>query len=455
MDYYENKRYEIADYLIQEKNFGEPVHITKYAHLVTVVLDGNKEKKIWTKALNVALEENEHVYFPEGEYYIDHSIVLTSNRKISAHENAVISITKGMSLVAVRTNCVYDGSVVELNESLPRTKNIHLEGGVWTTEFEKRAIYGKQGIIDENDSMHGVHAFMLFSGIENLWVKNIVFRRTATFAIQLGRVKNFLIENLTLEDCFADGVHVNGQTENGVICNIKGETGDDLIALNAYDWDNSSINFGCIKDVDIFNIECLGGFAKCMRILPGVTAENKGNINCYIKNVCISNIKGVQTFKLYLQTPSYVGEPDGTKVGYIDNILIENITVCKNYVSDYTYIHNKKIPDYFGVFELSSNIKKITLKNINATIDVKDYSELANLIAIGPKSCYVNDRNLEVFDPYVNSVCEVIEYDNVKVNGIDIDDLNSVINFIKHEKPYEAKMPFGKGELKKVVKLQN
>ena len=452
MDYYQIKRNKIADYLNKEKTFIEPVSITEYADLSTEIFDDGITKKVWTKALNFALEKNEHVYFPAGKYYLDDSIILSSNRKISAHADAIICITKETFLVAVRNDCVYDGSLTELDESLPRTKNVQIEGGVWTTEFEKRGVYGKHGVIDDNDSMHGVHAFMLLSGIENLWLKNVTFRKTATFAIQVGRVKNFLIEDLTFEDCFADGVHVNGQTENGVICNIKGETGDDLIAFNAYDWDNSSINFGYIKDVDVFNIECLGGHAKCMRILPGVTAKNKGNIDCYIQDVSISNIKGVQTFKLYLQTPAYIGKPDGTTVGVIDNLLIENITVCKNCVSDYTYIYNNNIPDYFGVFELNSNIKRLTLKNINVTIDVKEYGNLANLIAIGPKSCYVKDRNLEVFDPYVNSVCELIEYSNIFVNGKEVESLDSAINFIKHENPYESVMPFGRGELKKTVK---
>ena len=40
------------------------------------------ELLIWTKALQTALDENDYVYIPKGKYYVDDSIILSSNKWI-------------------------------------------------------------------------------------------------------------------------------------------------------------------------------------------------------------------------------------------------------------------------------------------------------------------------------------------------------------------------------------
>lgn len=60
-------------------------------------------------------------------------------------------------------------------------------------------------------------------------------------------------------------MHVNGGVKNGVIKNLSGHTEDDLIALNAYDWDNSSINFGAIENLTVEGVNCGDGGTRTNR----------------------------------------------------------------------------------------------------------------------------------------------------------------------------------------------
>ena len=45
-----------------------------------------------------------------------------------------------------------------------------------------------------------------------------------------------------------DGVHVNGPASFGEIHDLKGlDMGDDMIAINAWDWDVSAITYGTVE----------------------------------------------------------------------------------------------------------------------------------------------------------------------------------------------------------------
>ena len=431
--------------LIKDK----PVSILDYQDLVT------DENKIWTSAINKALEDNACIYIPKGKYFIDSSIIVPSNRRIIAHKDAEICTILSCKKVSLRTDCVIDGSYRVIGDDEPRTENVFIEGGLWSTEHNKRGIYGGNGAYDDEDSLHGVHAGMLFSGVRNLWVKNVKFKHVSTFAIQVGRTENFLIEGLKFDECFADGVHLNGDIKNGVVINCKGEAGDDLVAMNAYDWPNSTINNGSIQDLTVANIISTGREFNLMRLAPGVLSEKDGGIDCFIKNVHISNIQGVCTYKMYLQTPSYVGTPEGTTVGRMENVVFENLKLVKEVPSDGTDNYQKGDPvtGHYGVFELCSNIESVTFKNVNATINFEKYPITAHFMTVGPKSFYIPESNVEVFDPYVNATIKCIYYKNLKINGKKVQDLKDHIKFVEFNNLYPSEYSTGSGKVEKIIKL--
>ena len=102
---------------------------------------------------------------------------------------------------------------------------------------------------------------------------------------------------------FSDGLHVNGGVENLIARNLSGHTEDDLVALNMYDWQVSSTNFGPTKTVLCENLNCEGG-CRALRILPGIYEYADGSkVDCSLTDAIISGVKGINEYKLYLQTP--------------------------------------------------------------------------------------------------------------------------------------------------------
>lgn len=67
----------------------DSVNLMEYKELV-------KENEIWTAAFQKAVDEHEIIQILAGEYLIDDTIVLPSNRMILADENAVIKKVKGI-----------------------------------------------------------------------------------------------------------------------------------------------------------------------------------------------------------------------------------------------------------------------------------------------------------------------------------------------------------------------
>lgn len=420
-------------------------------------LKSYKNGKICTKAFNFALENFNEIYIPRGVYYIDAPLIVKSNTTLRADENAEIILIKGTKTLLLRNESVLDGSDIKIADNAPVDNDITVIGGVWGEENDERLGYGASGCFDENDSFKGVSTCFLFSGVNGLTLKNVVFRNTAGFACQIGRINKFEIENVKFENCFADGLHVNGGVKNGTVKNLYGHTEDDLIALNAYDWDNSTINFGCIENVLIDGVKSESGknAHKSFRIQPGIYPYKNGETeNCYVKNLTVKNVSGVTTFKMYLQTPAYTRLPEkNVGVGYIENVCFENITADTSSPVDKqpNYLNGDKIVGNFATFEIGSNLKNMRLKNVRVELDRQKYP-CSYLITVGPKSQYIKEKRLELFDPYVRATAENIVYDKVFINGEEINDLTPYIKEVKFENLYPSELPFGAGKILSVLK---
>ena len=412
-----------------------------------------KDGKIWSDAFRYALKNYEKITVPAGKYYIDKSLVLSSDTEIVADKNAEIILIKGVKTLLLRNKSVIDGSDKPIPKEAKKDENISIIGGVWGEENDERLGYGASGCFDDENSMVGVSTCFLFSNAKNVALKNLVFKNTAGFAVQIGNISDFTIENVRFDGCFADGLHINGGTKNGTVKNLSGHTEDDLIALNAYDWDNSSINFGSIENLTVDGVTCetSGNVHKSVRIQPGIYPyKNGGKEDCFVKNLTIKNVSGVACFKMYLQTPAYSSVPEkNVGVGKMENVVFENVSADTREPVDKqpNYLGGNPITGNFATFEVGSNVKGLTFRNVKTLLNKAKYPN-SYFLTVGPKSQYIEEKKLELFDPYVSCEVEGVIFDGVFVNGEEIKDVKECAKEISFGELYPSPLGFGKGVLK-------
>ena len=411
-----------------------------------------KDGKIWSEAFSFALKNYDKIIIPAGKYYTDKSFVVPSNREIIADKNAEIILIKGVKSLLLRNENVIDGSDRPIPRTAVKDENISITGGIWGEENDERLGYGESGCFDENNSMVGVSTCFLLSNVKNLILKNLTFRHTAGFAIQMGNISDFKVEDICFDSCFADGLHINGGTENGTVKNLYGYTEDDLIALNAYDWDNSSINFGKIENLFIDGVKCEtgGNVHKSIRIQPGIYPYKNGEKeDCFIKNLTIKNVSGAACFKMYLQTPAYTTLPEkNVGVGRMENVRFENVSADTSEPVDKqpNYLSGNTVTGNFATFEIGSNVKNLVFYNVRTILNKAKYPNSYFMI-VGPKTQYIEEKKLEIFDPYVCCTAEGIRFENVYINGDKKDDLNGYIKEISLGNLYPSPLGFGSGTI--------
>ena len=404
----------------------DSVDLSEYRDLA----QSGKDGLIWTKALQQALFDHEVVVIPaSGEtYWIDDTVRIPSNRKIIAY-GAAVQLVAECRVLMLRNERTRDGSHAPIDGS-ERDHNISIYGGRWAESRDRRAVNHEQCIYDAEDSMSGVYACMLFNNMQGLTLSDVTFVHTAGYSVQTGDITDALFENIRFEQCFADGLHINGNAYNVWAREISGQVGDDLVALNMYDWLDCAIDYGPADTV-----LCEGLYLdpashyRALRILPGVyTYDDGSKAQCSLTDAIISRVTGIETFKMYFQTPCYaIGtDPEPGEVGKADNIFFEDITVDLGGPVDPCdeYLRSDPIRGYFGAFELGSEIGYVSFRNIDLTLH-KDQYPLSKLVCCGPKS--IRAGEYEVFDPYMSSSVECMEFDAVRVNGKIVETLNDLM----------------------------
>ncbi len=411
---------------------------------------------IWTEALQRALDEHERVIIPSADepYLIDSSIIIPSNRHIIAENGAVIRLCEGVKVLMMRNSATADGTHAPISTP-KRNENITIEGGLWEDWCPHRMGYGQSGMYDENRSFFGVSTYMLLENISHLTLKNMTFKNCGGFAVQIGEASDVIIEGIRFEKCFADGLHINGNVEGIYISDVSGEVGDDLVAFNMFDWQNSSINFGPCKNVICQDLVLSdSSHYKALRIEPGVyTFDNGDEIDCSLTNAIFRRISGIKTFKLYCQTPPYSPTilQERASVGSGDKILFEDIDISLDAPIDLLdgYIKNDPIKGSFAGFELGLNIESLYLKNIRLSVDKKKHP-YAYLLCIGPKSAR-GDNGIEYFDPCFSSIAKSIYLEDITINGARPDDISEYIKEIEFDSLYDDIPSTGCGKIENII----
>ncbi len=270
-----------------------------------------------------ALRKKGVVRLAKGNYTLRSTLFLPSRSRLVLDEGATINCA---------ANCFNrdDVTAIVSNADQSGDEDITVEGGVWNAA----------GALNPRpDWRNGPGRGVTFSfyNVRGLTLKNVNIVDSATYNVRLGRVRDFLIEDITFvgygRSICQDGIHTGGGCENGTIRNVRAEGGatdDDLIAFNSDDAFSYKHNEG-MEALPIRNILVDGVYAEncwtALRIL---------SIDTLVENLTLRNfICGVRETGINLDATRYAGDkifsdedyPHG--VGNIRNVTAENFTLWR------------------------------------------------------------------------------------------------------------------------------
>ncbi|MDR2704831.1 MAG: hypothetical protein LBC02_03540 [Planctomycetaceae bacterium] len=198
-------------------------------------------------------------------------------------------------------------------------KNIVISGGIWDgNNIKINHAKGNRNRVHPHQFFIG--SVFLLMNIENLRVEKLTVKDPEKFGIHLGACRKFTVDGITFDynakEPNMDGVHLQGGCSEGVVTNIKGNTYDDMIALNADDGEYWEITQGAITDIKIDGVWATNCF-RAVRFLSTGTP---------IKRISISNIFG----SYFRNTIAFTHwRLDLTEQPRFEDIAINNIFTAK------------------------------------------------------------------------------------------------------------------------------
>jgi len=333
--------------------------------------------EIWTAAFQRRIDETKRLDIPARPepYYVDGPIVLPSGATIVADPRAEIRLVPGANTCIVRNaNLVGFASGPVPADTQPDT-DIAIEGGIWSTtlattpDAPQGNVRGGSGRTPYVPGMHGV---ILLQNVRRISVKNVTIRQSRPFGVHLANAHEFTVENITLDRHRRDGVHVNGPASDGLIRGVHGDSHDDNVALNAWEWKHYTPSYGPIERVVVEDVTgSPDGLpsANSIRLLPGVKKFDDGTLlDCPIRDITLRRITDIKEFKCYGQPNLELGRDNDSSVGVgrLENIRFEQMTFHRP-----------------GTIEVHADTDGLVIDGVTLAFDPPP---AWHLLAIGPKS---------------------------------------------------------------------
>ena len=295
----------------------------------TVVVDGNDSAAI-QRALD-AKERPLTVVIPKGVYDVTSTLRVGSHTTIKAHPEARLVLNGGVRRRA--------GDFLLSNaDEKGGNEDIAIEGGVWDGNKEIGFnLKEPQERKFHPDAWSGVT--LNFRKVKNLRLHDMTLANSVTFNARFCEVDGFDIRRIKIVSPVVknnqDGLHFGGFTFNGVVDGVeavtKGQTNDDLIALNADDsltrHENRGTVNGPITNVVVRNVRaedchCLVRLLRAYNPIRDVTIEN-------CEAGCRYNaVNGDDARKWIAHGGASGGTAEGSlppSTGALENVLVRNV----------------------------------------------------------------------------------------------------------------------------------
>ncbi len=280
-----------------------------------------------TAALQRALDSGEvDIYIPQGTYVVSETLLVPSHRHITAARDARL-------VLIPRRPMEQRDFLISNAHPLDGDVDIWIDGGIWDGGFGHEFNVKNPDLFARN-ACSG--ACMNFVGVKRLKLMNLIVANTIVYHIRMGRVDGFEIRNVGFSSeklaWNQDGVHLSGDCRNGLVEDVRaltrGQTNDDLLALNADDstqrLENRGLTCGPIENITFRNI-----YAEDCH-----TAIRMASIASPIRHIRIENLyAGCRCYAInmdaarYCRTPLFVEQGAFDGVGCIEDVVIENMRV--------------------------------------------------------------------------------------------------------------------------------
>ena len=336
--------------------------------------------EVWTDAIQAALNARGCVHVParKAPYYLDSPIVLGPGQTLVADPGAEFRLVPGTDTCLLRNSSVVGMDPQSLAiPDVPLDEGLYVEGGVWTSLLtapdERNG--NLWGHVSKSAPVHGCYGAFVFNHVRGLVVRNVTIRQCNMHGIQLSDAHDFLVDGVVFDRQGRDGVHVHGASDWGVIRRVAGDTRDDFIALNAWDWSHTSPTHGPIRNVVVEDSECVNApdgdrpeGCCAIRIQPGNRPRPVGGtLACPVESVVFRRLSNVRVFKMYDQPNLELGrDKDRSEpIGTMRDLFFDSLSF-----------------DRACAFEIADNLHGCDISRVHFSYDAGE----TPLVSIRPKS---------------------------------------------------------------------
>ena len=278
----------------------------------------------------------------DGAARTSRTLKIHSNTTIECPDKSCGIFLSDSSHCSVLSNADFDMKTI-------RNRNITLIGGVYNNNSPGQVHHVTKGVHYHHDGnfdnmLAELVMVMSFSGVEHFTMRDVTLANMRTWCLSMANWKYVTMDNITIERQHRpdaqnqDGLHFTGPGRFLTLTNIRGNAGDDFIALSP---DNEDLK-SSIEDVLIQGLQ-LEEVDQGIRMY--VRGEGK------LDRIIIRDITGTyRSFGICLSP--WVSKTGG----HFGNIILDMVDMRPmkaNY--DYTPPH---------LFKICGNIESLTLKNI-------------------------------------------------------------------------------------------
>ena len=317
--------------------------LTEYQHLTHTETwterwpDGERTvtAEVWGAAANTALAAHDWLVIPARDepYYFERPMVLRSGQCLSADPTAELRLRPGVGTCLVRNANLTGFADGPVPDDLVPDTGIVIEGGLWSTlcTSPREPNGNALGRPDVDFDVTGCHGVILLQNVRQSVVRDLTIKQSKPFGIHLGLASEVLVDNIRFVRHYRDGVHLGPPSHDIVIRNIRGETHDDLVALNAWDWVNSNPAFGPLHHILVEGVHGAPwelGANNAIRLLPGVKRFSDGStVDCPITDCVLCDLETLRELKCYDQPNLELGRDRdfSLEVGRVERIWLQRL----------------------------------------------------------------------------------------------------------------------------------